>query len=77
MGVGCFAVQGTIEAGLARLEEYRERLESRVIERYDAAVAGGMLSSMSQCARIMAEFQRGEETCIQVQPASPNKHSMR
>lgn len=60
------ALQGSIDAAMARLDEYRGRLESRIIERYDAAVVGGMLTTMAQCARIMAEFQRGEETCVQV-----------
>ncbi len=49
-----------------RLDEYRQRLQSRVIERYDAAVASGNLATMAQCARIMSEFQRGQETCVQV-----------
>lgn len=61
-------MQGSIDAAMARLDEYRGRLESRIIERYDAAVVGGMLTTMAQCARIMVEFQRGEETCVQVHP---------
>ena len=58
--------QGSVDYTVMRLDEYRQRLQSRVIERYDAAVASGNLATMAQCARIMSEFQRGQETCVQV-----------
>lgn len=58
--------QGSIEYALLRLEEYRQRLKSHIIERYDAAVVAGALSGMAQAARIMAEFERGEDICVQV-----------
>lgn len=58
-------MQGSIEYALLRLEEYRQRLKSHIIERYDSAVAAGALSGMAQAARIMTEFQRGEEICVQ------------
>ena len=61
-----YAWQGTVDYAVLRLDEYRQQLQSRVIERYDAAVAGGNLATMAQCARIMSEFQRGQETCVQV-----------
>ena len=64
-GVPC-AWQGTVDYAVLRLDEYRQQLQSRVIERYDAAVAAGNLATMAQCARIMSEFQRGQETCVQV-----------
>ena len=64
----CVGVQGSIGYAVQRLDEYRQRLESRMIEKYDGAVAAGNLSTMAQCARIMSQFQRGEETCVQVGP---------
>ena len=35
---------------------------------FDAAAAAGDLSGMAECARIMAEFRRGEAQLVQVQP---------
>jgi len=67
----CAGRQGSVDFAVMRLDEYRQRLQSRVIERYDAAVASGNLATMAQCARIMSEFQRGQETCVQVTRHGP------
>jgi predicted TIM-barrel enzyme len=59
-------MQGSMEYAAEQLERYRNVLESRVIAYFDEAVAHGDLSSMRHCARIMAEFKRGEAALVQV-----------
>ena len=49
-----------------RLEDYRNLLEHRVVARFDSAVGGSDLGTMMACARIMAEFKRGETSLMQV-----------
>lgn len=62
--------QRGVEQGVAqaidRLEDYRNLLEHRVVARFDTAVGGSDLGSMMACARIMAEFKRGETSLMQV-----------
>ena len=57
--------QGVAQA-IDRLEDYRNLLEHRVVARFDTAVGGSDLGSMMACARIMAEFKRGETSLMQV-----------
>jgi hypothetical protein len=40
-----------------------------VVVRFDAAAAGGDLGGMAECARIMAEFRRGEAQLVQARAA--------
>lgn len=64
-------MQGTIEYAAEKLEKYRNKLENRVIMRFDAAVAApSNLEGMAHCARIMAEFKRGEAALVQVRHPS-------
>jgi len=61
--------QGTIEHAVSQIEAYRALLEHRVVVRFDAAAAGGDLGGMAECARIMAEFRRGEAQLVQARAA--------
>ncbi|KAK9825577.1 hypothetical protein WJX74_007103 [Apatococcus lobatus] len=56
--------QGVAQA-IDRLEDYRNLLEHRVVARFDSAVGSSDLGSMMACARIMAEFKRGETSLMQ------------
>ncbi len=53
-----------------KLEDYRNLLEHRVVARFDTAVAGSDLGGMMACARIMAEFKRGETSLMQASTLS-------
>lgn len=59
-------LQGSIEQAVAQVEAFRGSLEHRVVARFDDAVSAGDLGSMSECARIMAEFRQGESQLVQV-----------
>ncbi|KAK9835004.1 hypothetical protein WJX81_003494 [Elliptochloris bilobata] len=56
---------GTVERAVSQIEAYRALLEHRVVARFDAAAAAGDLGGMAECARIMAEFRRGEAQLVQ------------
>lgn len=58
--------QGSIEYAAAKLEEFRQQLELKVVSRFDVAAGKGDFSAMAQCARIMSHFPRGSETLINV-----------
>ncbi|KAK9823591.1 hypothetical protein WJX72_004079 [[Myrmecia] bisecta] len=62
---GTSAHKGTIEHAVQQLEAYRNVLENRVVSHFDAAVSQGDLGIMAECARIMAEFKRGEMSLVQ------------
>ena len=47
------------------MEAFRGSLEHRVVARFDEAVSASDLGSMSECARIMAEFRQGESQLVQ------------
>lgn len=55
---------GTIEYAAAKLEDFRQQLELKVVSRFDVAAGKGDYAAMSQCARIMSHFPRGSETLI-------------
>lgn len=57
---------------MSQIEAYRALLEHRVVVRFDAAAAAGDLGGMAECARIMAEFRRGEAQLVQVRGALMN-----
>ncbi|KAL4458016.1 hypothetical protein ABPG75_012881 [Micractinium tetrahymenae] len=56
---------GSLEAAVEQLELYRNVLDNRVVSRFDAALARQDLPAMADCARIMAEFSRGEAILVQ------------
>lgn len=58
-------LQGSIEAAVEQLELYRNVLDNRVVSRFDAALSRQDMPAMADCARIMAEFSRGESILVQ------------
>lgn len=56
---------GSIEAAVEQLELYRNVLDNRVVSRFDAALSRQDMPAMADCARIMAEFSRGESILVQ------------
>ncbi|GMH37503.1 hypothetical protein BSKO_05376 [Bryopsis sp. KO-2023] len=49
---------GSIDYAVARLEEYANDLENRVVMRFDGAASIGDTTAMGECAHIMAELNR-------------------
>lgn len=60
------AAQGSIEYAGQKLEEYRQSLEVRVVERFDAASASGNHDDMRHCATVMSHFPRGATILVNV-----------
>lgn len=61
------APRGSLEYAVARLQQYCNILENRVVGRFDAALARRSMQDMQECAKIMAEFNR-EAVLINVRP---------
>eukprot|EP00873_Tetraselmis_striata_P030006 jgi/Tetstr1/450270/TSEL_037306.t1 len=52
------APRGSLEYAVARLQQYCNMLENRVVSRFDAALGRRSMQAMQECAKIMAEFNR-------------------
>ncbi|MEW5297488.1 MAG: hypothetical protein WDW36_000694 [Sanguina aurantia] len=63
-GPGSGATPGSLEWATWQVEEYASWLESRVVARFDAALAAGKTRAMAECARTMGCFQR-EKVLVQ------------
>uniref|UniRef100_A0A1J3CAV2 Exocyst complex component SEC10 n=1 Tax=Noccaea caerulescens TaxID=107243 RepID=A0A1J3CAV2_NOCCA len=48
-----------LEVAVANLQDYCNELENRLLSRFDAASQRRDLSSMSECAKILSQFNRG------------------
>lgn len=48
-----------LEVAVANLQEYCNELENRLLSRFDAASQKRELSTMSECAKILSQFNRG------------------
>lgn len=68
-------LQGTIERARERLEEFRNRLQQRVVHRFDKNEAKRDLADMAACARIMQEFEGNSSSpsLVQVPPVPESK----
>ncbi|PPR93942.1 hypothetical protein GOBAR_AA26731 [Gossypium barbadense] len=55
---GATASRG-LEVAVANLQEYCNELENRLLARFDAASQRRELSTMSECAKILSQFNRG------------------
>ncbi|KAF5477510.1 hypothetical protein F2P56_004144 [Juglans regia] len=48
-----------LEVAVANLQDYCNELENRLLARFDAALQKRELSTMSECAKILSQFNRG------------------
>ncbi|XP_022738905.1 exocyst complex component SEC10b-like isoform X2 [Durio zibethinus] len=57
--VGSATASRGLEVAVANLQEYCNELENRLLARFDAASQRRELSTMSECAKILSQFNRG------------------
>ncbi|EOY20537.1 Exocyst complex component sec10 isoform 1 [Theobroma cacao] len=57
--VGSVTASRVLEVAVANLQEYCNELENRLLARFDAASQRRELSTMSECAKILSQFNRG------------------
>ncbi|EOY25456.1 Exocyst complex component sec10 isoform 1 [Theobroma cacao] len=57
--VGSVTASRGLEVAVANLQEYCNELENRLLARFDAASQRRELSTMSECAKILSQFNRG------------------
>ncbi|XP_012440442.1 exocyst complex component SEC10b [Gossypium raimondii] len=57
--VGSATASRGLEVAVANLQEYCNELENRLLSRFDAASQRRELSTMSECAKILSQFNRG------------------
>ncbi|KAJ4779172.1 Exocyst complex component 5 [Rhynchospora pubera] len=57
--VGAANASRGLEVAVANLQEYCNELENRLLARFDAASQRRELSTMSECAKILSQFNRG------------------
>ncbi|XP_042418505.1 exocyst complex component 5-like [Zingiber officinale] len=57
--VGAANASRGLEVAVANLQDYCNELENRLLSRFDAASQRRELSTMAECAKILAQFNRG------------------
>ncbi|OMO96275.1 Exocyst complex component Sec10-like protein [Corchorus olitorius] len=57
--VGSASASRGLEVAVANLQEYCNELENRLLSRFDAASQRRELSTMSECAKILSQYNRG------------------
>ncbi|KAI3844006.1 hypothetical protein MKW92_016957 [Papaver armeniacum] len=58
-GMGNATASRGLEVAVANLQDYCNELENRLLSRFDAASQRRELSTMSECAKILSQFNRG------------------
>ncbi|KAI3933583.1 hypothetical protein MKX01_032688 [Papaver californicum] len=58
-GMGSATPSRGLEVAVANLQDYCNELENRLLSRFDAASQRRELSTMSECAKILSQFNRG------------------
>ncbi|KAI3933590.1 hypothetical protein MKX01_032695 [Papaver californicum] len=58
-GMGSATASRGLEVAVANLQDYCNELENRLLSRFDAASQRRELSTMSGCAKILSQFNRG------------------